>query len=121
LQFFALRATKLRFSAVAVAKLKFCNCLIRQFRILMPVFPQMVTRMVFLQGTILETYDVDPYHRGQVKVVFPGPQVPYEPVALVGFSGTEYRGTLYRKNHDLGAPLGVCRVKNRLSGDFWRF
>jgi hypothetical protein len=27
LQFFALRATKLHFSAVAVAKLKFCNCL----------------------------------------------------------------------------------------------
>jgi hypothetical protein len=27
LQFFALRAVKLRFSAVAVAKLKFCNSL----------------------------------------------------------------------------------------------
>jgi hypothetical protein len=29
LQFFALRAAKLRFSAVAVAKLKFCNSLFR--------------------------------------------------------------------------------------------
>jgi hypothetical protein len=39
--------------------------------------------------------------------------VSWQPVALVSFCGT-----LCRKNHDLWAALGVCKVKNRLFGDF---
>jgi hypothetical protein len=40
----------------------------------------------------------------------------WQPVALVGFCAI-----LYRKNHDLWAAFGVCKVKNRLTGDFWGF
>jgi hypothetical protein len=38
-----------------------------------------------------------------------------EPPALVDFCTT---GTA--KIPIIGAPLGVCEVKNRLTGDFWR-
>jgi hypothetical protein len=43
----------------------------------------------------------------------------YEPVALVGF--VFFFSKKRHKNHDKWAPYTVCRVKNRLIGDFSEF
>jgi hypothetical protein len=45
----------------------------------------------------------------------------WQPVALVGFSPYTHPAGSGRKTFDKRAALAVCRVKNRLIGDFFGF
>jgi hypothetical protein len=74
---------------------------------------------IFLLLLYIETQDNVSLYGSNIKRMigdcFTG-RKPWEPVALAGFCAT-----LGRKNHDKLAPLGVCKAKNHLIGDFGGF